>query len=234
MLQVDDLVAGYGRTQVLHEVCLEVPERGVVALLGHRGAGKSTLLRAIAGTIRTPRGRVEFHGEDITGLNAHARARRGIGHVPPLQQGAGNATPREVLSGVADGVRGAAARLDDVLDLFPALACDLDRPARALPGHQRHQLALARALLLRPRLLLVDQPGDPGGATSASGSEEAATRAVIRTLADRGLPVLAVEGSVGFALEACDAFLVLANGRVIERGRRGDGGPDGVRTEMAI
>lgn len=229
MLQLESVAAGYGRTTVIHDVELNVPRTGIVAVLGNNGAGKSTLLRTAMGLIRATQGRVLFEGEDVTKLGAHARARRGLGYVPQGQQSFGDLTTRENLQLVADGNGPGAERLNEVLDLFPALTELLDRRAGLLSGGQRQQLALARALLLEPKLLLLDEPTEGIQPTVVQLIER-----TIQQLASDGLAVLLVEQHVGFALEAADSFVVLTSGRITQRGRRGEHSADTVRAAMAI
>lgn len=229
MLQLESVAAGYGRTTVIHDVELSVPGKGIVAVLGNNGAGKSTLLRTAMGLIRATQGRVLFEGEDVTKLGAHARARRGLGYVPQGQQSFGDLTTRENLQLVADGNGPGAERLNEVLDLFPALTELLDRRAGLLSGGQRQQLALARALLLEPKLLLLDEPTEGIQPTVVQLIER-----TIQQLASDGLAVLLVEQHVGFALEAADSFVVLTSGRITQRGRRGEHSADTVRAAMAI
>ena len=229
MLELQSISAGYGRTIVIHDVSLQVPDRGIVAVLGHNGAGKSTLLRATMGLLKPRSGRIWFDGEDITRLGTHARARRGLGYVPQGQQSFGDLTARENLQLIADQNPRGKARLGEVLDLFPALVELLGRRAGLLSGGQRQQLALARALLLEPRLLLLDEPTEGIQPTVVQLIER-----TVRQLADEGLAVLLVEQHVGFALEASDAFCVLTSGRVTRHGTSDSPAADGVRAAMAI
>lgn len=229
MLRIESVASGYGRTRVIHDVSLSVPDSGIVAVLGNNGAGKSTLLRTTTGLLKASQGRVLFEGEDITKLNAHARARRGLGYVPQGQQAFGDLTTRENLQLVADGNRRGGERLAEVLDLFPALTELMERRAGLLSGGQRQQLALARALLLEPKLLLLDEPTEGIQPTVVQLIER-----TIQQLASDGLAVLLVEQHVGFALEAADSFVVLTSGRITQRGGRGEHSADTVRAAMAI
>src|SRR5690606_28164969 len=130
----------------------------VVAVLGHNGAGKSTLLRSVAGLLRPRSGVVRWDGEDVTRLRPHERVARGIGYVPQGQQCFAQLTARENLQLVADGRRTGREAMAGALDRFPALPPLLDRRAGLLSGGQRQQLAIARVLITRPRLLLLDEP----------------------------------------------------------------------------
>ena len=218
MLQLDGVQVGYGRATVLHGVSLAVPDGGVAAVLGHNGAGKSTLLRAAIGVLRPRTGRALLDGEDITNLAPHARVRRGMAYVPQGQQCFPHLTTAENLQLVADGQRGGRAAMAEALDRFPALLALLGRRAGLLSGGQRQQLAIARALIARPRLLLLDEPTE-----GIQPSVVAEIEQTILTLAGTdGLSILLVEQHVGFALAAAGRYYVLAAGRVTASG---DGGP---------
>ena len=126
--------------------------------MGHNGAGKTTLLRAAVGLLPVRSGRILLDGEDVTGLAPHKRVRRGLAYVPQGQQSFGQMTTAENLQVVADGKRNGPALIDEVLDLFPVLRDLLTRRAGLLSGGQRQQLAIARALITEPRLLILDEP----------------------------------------------------------------------------
>ncbi len=230
MLEITDLRAGYGRTEVLHGVSAAVPDDAVVSVLGHNGAGKSTLLRAVAGIIRPTAGSIVFQGEDLTALRPHQRVARGLAYVPQGQQCFGPLTTLENLRLVADGRRRGRALVDEALDMFPALKPLLGRRAGLLSGGQRQQLAIARALITEPALLILDEPTE-----GIQPNVVAEIEKTIMDLASRsGMQVLLVEQHIGFALQAAQRYYVLAAGRV---GSTGSGGPeaaDTVRSAMLI
>jgi urea transport system ATP-binding protein len=230
MLEVNDVEAGYGRAPVLHGVSLTVPHGSVAAVLGHNGAGKSTLLRVVIGLLRPRRGAIRWDGEDVSRLSPHERVARGIGYVPQGQQCFPHLTARENLQLVADARRDGKAATAQALDTFPALAALLDRPAGLLSGGQRQQLAIARVLITRPRLLLLDEPTE-----GIQPSVVAEIEQTILTLAGDGdLAVLLVEQHVGFALRAAATYCVLESGRVTSSGRGGQGARDVVRAALAV
>ncbi|MBK3586904.1 ATP-binding cassette domain-containing protein, partial [Streptomyces sp. MBT57] len=160
MLEIDEVRAGYDRTTVLHDVTVAVPDDGVAAVLGHNGAGKSTLLRTAMGLIRPSGGSVRLDGEDITHPAPHRRVARGMAYVIQGQQSFPHLTTAENLRLVADGSPRGGGReaIAEALDLFPVLRELAHRRAGLLSGGQRQQLAIARALVTRPRLLLLDEP----------------------------------------------------------------------------
>ena len=230
MLQLIDLEVGYGRTAVVHGVTVEVPPDGVTAVMGHNGAGKTTLLRAAVGLLPARAGRILLDGEDVTALPAHQRVRRGLAYVPQGQQAFGQMTTAENLLLVADGRARGAALIDEALDLFPALRGLLGRRAGLLSGGQRQQLAIARALLTEPRLLILDEPTE-----GIQPSVVAEIEQTILGLTERGgLSVLLVEQHVGFALDAAQRYYVLAAGRVTSEGTGGTEALVDVRSAMTI
>jgi urea transport system ATP-binding protein len=230
MLTMSDVEVGYGRTSVIHGVTVEVPADGVVAVMGHNGAGKTTLLRAAVGLLPTRSGRVLLDGEDVTGTAPHQRVRRGLAYVPQGQQSFGQLTTLENLQVVADTKPRGKGLIDEALDLFPALTDLLGRRAGLLSGGQRQQLAIARALITQPRMLILDEPTEGIQPSVVAEIEEA-----IRGLTRRGgLSVLLVEQHVGFALDAASHYYVLAAGRVTAEGRGGADSVTDVRSAMAI
>ncbi len=230
MLELRGVHVSYGRTAVVHGVDVEVPDGAVVAVMGHNGAGKTTLLRAAVGLLPVRSGRVLLAGEDVTRTRPHRRVRAGLAYVPQGQQSFGQLTARENLQLVAD-VAGAdgSRRLDEALDLFPALRGLLGRRAGLLSGGQRQQLAIARALITGPRVLVLDEPTEGIQPSVVAEIEDA-----IVQLADGGLSVLLVEQHVGFALAASSRYYVLESGRVTAEGAGGVEQEDDVRAAMAL
>lgn len=230
MLQMIDLDVGYGRTAVVHGVTVEVPADGVAAVLGHNGAGKTTLLRAAVGLLPARTGKILLDGEDVTALAPHQRVRRGLAYVPQGQQAFGQMTTAENLQLVADGRARGKALVDEALDLFPALRGLLARRAGLLSGGQRQQLAIARALVTEPRVLILDEPTE-----GIQPSVVAEIEQTILELTRRGgLSVLLVEQHVGFALTAAERYYVLASGRVTSSGSGGAEELADVRAAMSI
>jgi len=230
MLALVDVEVGYGHTAVVRGVSVEVPDDGVVAVLGHNGAGKTTLLRAAVGLLPARSGRIVLDGEDVTGLAPHQRVRRGLAYVPQGQQSFGQMTTGENLLLVADGRSRGRALVDEALELFPALRELWGRRAGLLSGGQRQQLAIARALVTRPRVLVLDEPTE-GIQPSVVAEIEQTILALTRR---GGLSVLLVEQHVGFALNAAHRYYVLAAGRVTAEGSGGAAAVRGVRAAMGI
>jgi len=212
MLEVQHLSVAYGVTEVLRDVSFTVPERSIVALLGGNGSGKTTTLNVLSGLLAPRGGAVRFEGRSIAALPSHEVVRRGIVQVP---QG------REVWSGmsVRDNLDlGAATRrdrratradLEDVFALFPVLRDRQSRKAGTLSGGEQQMLAIGRALMARPRLLLMDEPS-----AGLSPVVVQAMVAAIQRLHARGLTILLVEQNVGVAAALAEHAHVLMNGEV--------------------
>ncbi|MFC5219902.1 urea ABC transporter ATP-binding subunit UrtE [Streptomyces coerulescens] len=230
MLEISSVHAGYDRTTVLHGVTVSVPRDGVATVLGHNGAGKSTLLRAAMGLIKPKRGTVLLDGEDITRLAPHRRVARGMAYVPQGQQSFPHLTTAENLQLVADGRSGGKEAVAEALDLFPVLRELSGRRAGLLSGGQRQQLAIARALITRPKLLLLDEPTEGIQPSVVAEIEE-----TILALTRRGgLSVLLVEQHVGFAMRAAQHYYVLEAGRVTSTGEGGTGSEQTVRAALSV
>ncbi|MCX6401078.1 MAG: ATP-binding cassette domain-containing protein [Propionibacteriales bacterium] len=226
MLELRGVRAGYGRTRVLEDVTIEVPDGGAVAIMGHNGAGKTTLLRVAVGLIPVMRGQVLLDGEDITRLRPNKRVRRGVGYVPQGQVCFPQMTTLENLQLVTTE----RSAIDEVLGTFPALVDLLPRRAGLLSGGQRQQLSIARTLLTRPRLLILDEPTE-----GIQPNVVAEIEAVIASLTQRGdLSVLLVEQHVGFALRSTDSYYVIESGRITSSGAGGAGALEAVRAAMAV
>ncbi|GEA81558.1 urea ABC transporter ATP-binding subunit UrtE [Cellulomonas uda] len=231
MLELTGVHVGYGRTAVVHGVDVAVDADSVTAVMGHNGAGKTTLLRAAVGLLPVRSGSVRLDGDDVTKLRPHQRVRRGLAYVPQGQQSFGTLTARENLQLVADGAGAAGRRrLDESLDLFPALRGLLGRRAGLLSGGQRQQLAIARALITGPKVLILDEPTEGIQPNVVQEIEDAITTLT----AAGGLAVLLVEQHVGFALSAASRYYVLESGRVTSEGAGGLDQEEDVRAAMAI
>jgi urea transport system ATP-binding protein len=225
-LELVNVTAGYGRSMVLHDVSLKVPLGGGAALMGHNGAGKTTLLRVAVGLLPVRSGTVLLNGEDVTRLRPNVRVRRGLGYVPQGQLSFPQMTTLENLQ-LVTGDRDA---IDEVLAIFPALTELLGRRAGLLSGGQRQQLSIARTLLTKPRLLILDEPTEGIQPNVVTEIER-----VISDLTRRGdLSVLLVEQHVGFALRATNTYYVLESGRVTATGAGGADAVATVRTAMAV
>jgi len=216
-LVVEDLAVAYRRTQVLFGVSMEVPDGGLVCVMGRNGVGKTTLLNTVMGVLKPSGGRVTWDGLDITGMRPHERVRAGIGYAPQGHPTFPQLTVAENLAVVMESAGGGAAAntaRDDALDLFPRLKALLDRRAGFLSGGQAQQLALARALVTRPRLLVLDEPTEGIQPSIILEIEDA----IAELHASRGMSILLVEQYVEFALRLADRYVVLDAGEVVASG----------------
>jgi branched-chain amino acid transport system ATP-binding protein len=212
LLEIDGLGAGYGAAPVLHDVTLTVEPGQIVAVLGANGAGKTTLLRTLSGLLPTATGRVVFDGVDLNGIRVEHLVRRGLAHVP---EGRGVITELTVEENLRLGGlwREPRPALDEVYQLFPRLAERRRQPGHQLSGGERQMLAIGRALVARPRLLLLDEPS-----LGLAPRVTAQIMALLRDLRDRtGLAVLLVEQNVRSALSVADQAVILSLGRVVAR-----------------
>jgi urea transport system ATP-binding protein len=230
MLKLADIHVGYGRTTVVHGASVEVPAGGVAAVMGHNGAGKTTLLRAAVGLLQPSAGRILLDGEDITRMRPNERVKRGVGYVPQGQQCFPQLTTEENLQLVADTRRDGKKLIADMLGLFPALTALLPRRAGLLSGGQRQQLAIARALITQPRVLILDEPTEGIQPTVVAQIEQT----ILSLTRGEALSILLVEQHVGFALAAASRYYVMEAGRITSTGDGGAGALDHVRTAMAI
>ncbi len=214
MLEVDAIHTFYGESHVLHGASLEVSRGEVVALLGRNGAGKTTLVRSIIGFERPRRGRIAWEGAAIQGQPPYAIARRGVGLVP---QGRRLFAPLSVAENLVFGARPGPWTADRVYALFPRLRERAEQGAMTLSGGEQQMLAIGRALLTNPRLLLLDEPSE--------GLAPLIVRELGRVLAalkGEGLAMLVVEQNLPLALRVADRVYVLSRGRVVYHGSPGE------------
>jgi branched-chain amino acid transport system ATP-binding protein len=216
MLEVDGLIARYGRITALGGISLHVDEGEIVTLIGANGAGKTTSLRAISGLVRPAAGTIRFEGRDLHGMAPNAIVRLGIGHAPEGRRVFPRMTVRENLELGAytrTGNAEIAADLEAVLATFPRLQERLEQKAGTMSGGEQQMLAIGRAMMARPRLLLLDEPSlglSPLFVQTIFG--------VIRSINERGTTVLLIEQNAHQALAVASRGYVLETGRVAFEG----------------
>lgn len=213
MLSIQAISAQYGQARVLHEVSFDVDEGQLLAVVGANGAGKTTLVRAISGMVPVTRGRIVFHGEDLTRLRPDQMVSRGIVHVPEGRRLFADMTVRENLwlGSTHAGVRPQRAQsLERVFSLFPILKERQAQVAGTLSGGQQQMVAIARGLMGRPRVLILDEPSLGIAPLIVTEIFE-----VISKLKREGLTVLLIEQNLKQALSIAHRGIVLENGRVV-------------------
>jgi urea transport system ATP-binding protein len=231
MLTIENLSVDYGQSQILNDVSLKIEPRQVVCLLGRNGVGKTTLLKTIMGLLRPRTGRVLYESRDVTAMSTHRRAWAGIGYIP---QGRGIFPYMSVQENLLMGLERTHGRSADVLDemfaQFPVLKTMARRTAGVLSGGQQQQLAIARALVSRPRMLLLDEPTE-GIQPSIVGE----IQEVIDGLRQRGdVAILLVEQFLDFALHAASHYYIMEKGRIVADGPTQDMSPATVQQYLAV
>jgi urea ABC transporter ATP-binding protein UrtE len=210
MLNVTDLVAGYGESMVITGLELEMDAGQIVTVLGRNGIGKTTLVKTLAGLIDAQRGRITFEGQDLTNESPSQRARLGIGYVPQGREIFAKLTVRENLLVGVHASRLPVSLVDETLEHFPTLRPKLKDLGGSLSGGQQQLLALARALVVQPKLLLLDEPSEGIQPSLLDEIYQLLMSAKQRS----GLSVLLVEQNLDFAGALADRAFVMDHGRI--------------------
>ncbi len=211
ILDVDEISTFYAKSHILHEVSLHVCEGEVVTLLGRNGAGKTTTLRSAMGLTPPREGKIFLFGNDVTGYPAHKIAQLGVGYVPEGRKIFGHLSVLENLQ--VPAVRPGRWSIESVFTLFPRLAERRTSLGRQLSGGEQEMLAIGRALLLNPRLLLMDEPSQGLAPLIVQEVLE-----VVRNMREEGIAILLVEQNAWMALSVADRVYVLDDGRVVHKG----------------
>ena len=219
MLELIDLHAAYGHIRALHGVSLEVRTGEAVAVIGSNGAGKSTMLRTISGLMRARSGTITYDGIDVTHASTDRIVSLGISHCPEGRRIFGRLSVREnlVLGGVRRPAKDVTVDIRRVGELFPRLAERLDQPGGTLSGGEQQMLAVARALMAKPRLLILDEPSLGLAPMLVEHIFE-----VIEQLKSEGLTILLVEQNVHHALDLADRAYIMESGRITLEGSAAD------------
>ena len=220
MLEVRGLDAWYDRSHVVQHVSFDVAAGEIVTLMGRNGAGKTTTLKSIMGLIAKRRGSVRFDGEDVLQMPPHVRFHRGLAYVPEERRIVAGLTVREnlVLGITASGDRKEAAkRIDEIAETFPRLAERLDQDGTSMSGGEQQMLAIARAMMARPKMILLDEPSE--GIMPILVDELFALFARMKAA---GTTILLVEQNVERALKISDRAYILDEGEVVHEGRATD------------
>jgi branched-chain amino acid transport system ATP-binding protein len=221
MLKVERVESGYGPVQILWEASLEVKAGSITALLGPNGAGKTTLLRTILGTLKPLRGQITYENQDVTYLPSHEKVKRGLVLVPEGRRLFGNMTVEENLT-IGAYVKAALIHKDETLNmiysLFPVLKERGKQPAGTLSGGEQQMLTIARGLMSRPKLMMLEEPSQG----LAPKLVREVFRAVQKMRRDASLTLLLVEQSIDYALDICDYAYIMDGGRVKAGGTPAD------------
>jgi urea transport system ATP-binding protein len=230
MLRIEGLNQFYGGSHVLRDISLEVPMGEVTALLGRNGVGKTTLLKCLTGLLPIRSGRILLDGQDISNLAPHRRARLGLGYVPQGREIFPRLSVEENLR-IAMAASGNDGAIPDwVFETFPIIKTFLKRRGGDLSGGQQQQLAIARALVTKPRLLILDEPTEGIQPNVIQMIEQ-----VIAGLAERKeMAILLVEQYYDFAKSLADHYAVLQRGEIIASGLGANMESDGVRGMVAV
>lgn len=208
LLTIEDVRGGYAEVDILNGVSLTLESGEILTVAGTNGAGKSTLAKAIIGLLPRTSGRIALDGEDLTGLTPERRVAKGLGYVPQVSNVFASLSVLENLQ-VVTGVKDQRARIAELLEAFPALASRRRARAGSLSGGERQQLAFARALMARPRLMILDEP-----TAALAPAKVAEAFALIARLPSLGVSVLVVEQRARQALAISDRGCILDGGKV--------------------
>ena len=215
MLSISAIDTFYGTSHILHSISLEVGKGELVSILGRNGAGKTTLLRSITGVNPPKTGSIHFDDIDITHLKSHQRTHLGISYVPQGRQIIPDITVAENIKVALLGVRKRTDKVPDVVfEYFPALRELMDRKGGVLSGGQQQQLAIARALVQEPKMLLLDEPTE---GLQPSVVEEI-QQIIGRIHAENGCATLLIEQNLDFVRDVTKRFAVMENGRILTQG----------------
>lgn len=214
-LQINNINSYYGSSHILQNVCLKVDDGAMVSILGRNGVGKSTLLKGIVGLNPPREGSITFNNEDITHAKTHERTHAGIAYVPQGREIIFDLTVDENLIVAMRGVGNKAKNVpQDIFELFPGLASIRGRKGGVLSGGQQQQLAIARALIQKPSILLLDEPTE--------GLQPSVVEEIVeitkRIHSDNNCAILLVEQNLGFVRDITRYFAVMDNGRIVEQG----------------
>ena len=237
MLAISDLHVAYGQSEVLHGLNVSVAPNEIVAIMGRNGMGKTTLMKSLMGILPTRSGSVTMEGTELSKLPSYERVARGLAYVPQGRMIFSTMTVKEnIETGLV--VSGESEVPENIYELFPVLLEMKDRRGGNLSGGQQQQLAIARALATKPKVLLLDEPTE--------GIQPSIIKdigRVIRMLADTGLPIdgrprrmaiVLVEQYYDFAEELADRYCVMERGEIVQQGRGADMAAEGARARMSI
>jgi urea transport system ATP-binding protein len=229
MFAVHHLNVGYGQSHVIHDLSFTVPEKEILAIMGRNGMGKTTLLKSLIGILQPRDGSIQLNERELAGLPPHERVRGGIGFVP---QGRMIFPALTVTENIVAGARGVIEKSvwEEIYALFPILFEMRKRKGGNLSGGQQQQLAIARALVSNPQVLILDEPTE--------GMQPSIIKDIARALKEirtwRKIAIIVSEQVVSFMMDVCDRALVLERGRFVHEASREDLDPGKVRALLSV
>ncbi len=230
MLEVKELGAWYGESNIIPSLTFSVPDKEIVCLVGRNGVGKSTTLKSLMGMVKTPTGSILFDGQEIIRKKTFERAALGIGYVPQGREIFPQLTVQENLE-LGLQVKGGNGKIDeDIYELFPIIKTFLNRKGGNLSGGQQQQLAIARALVSRPKLLILDEPTE---GIQPSIIEDIAA-AIQKVNKEFGITVLIVEQYLDFVLSVSDRYYVMDKGEITLGGLTKEASANEIQGKMSI
>ena len=234
MLLITDLRVFYGESRVLNDISLEVPTGEIVCLMGRNGMGKTTLLKTVMGLLKARQGTIVFDNKDITRLPTHMRARSGIGYVP---QGRGIFPYLTIYENLLMGLEASPQRqkdagriVEEIYEIFPVLKTMTKRMAGTLSGGQQQQLAIGRALMSGPKMLLLDEPTEGIQPNIVQEIEHL----IVRLRDERGLSILLVEQFLDFAMGVANHCYVIEKGKIVASGAPSELDQNVVREHLSV
>jgi len=216
MLRTENLHSGYGKITIVQGVSVKVPERSIVTIIGPNGSGKSTLVKTIIGEVKTFDGRIFYQGEDITGLPTFRIVAKGIGYVPQVNNVFTNLTVEENLEMGAylrrdkEGIR---SDIKEIFEMFSEIKPYAKTRAATLSGGERQMLAIARAMINKPKLLILDEP-----TANLAPKAVVLLHQKIKAICEQGVPIIMVEQNVRKALQISNYTYVLGSGKCVYEG----------------
>jgi urea transport system ATP-binding protein len=229
MLNINNLCVGYGQSRVLHDLSFKLESEEILAIMGRNGMGKTTLLKSLVGVLPSRSGSIKLGDEEIAGKPSHERVRSGIAFVP---QGRMIFPALTVTENILTGARGKVetSEWDEIYALFPVLHEMRKRKGGNLSGGQQQQLAIARALITQPKVLVLDEPTE--------GIQPSIIKDIARALKEirklRNIAIVVTEQVVSFMMDVCDRALVMERGRFIHEAPRESLNPDKVKSLLSV
>ncbi len=236
MLRLDNVNVYYGESHILRSVSFEVEQGQVLCLMGRNGVGKTTTLKTIMGLLKAKSGQIQFGGDDMTAEPSDRRVRRGLAYVPQGREILPHLTVRENLRlglwarSVSENYQPEEAAFEEVFALFPKLKQILDRPGGVLSGGEQQQLAIGRALLFKPKVLLLDEPTEGIQPSVVEQIEEV----ILGFKTRRQFSILLVEQGIQFARRLADTYVIMAKGAVVASGRTSELSEEQVRQHLVV